>query len=1306
MNKKNQKDDIINIKNQAKEMIKIKKYGEAEKCINFLLGNMDSKNIDLEVYSMCSSLFLAQGLVNEAEEVINYGLNVDLNNCKLNYSLGQLNEYRGYGKAALSSYRKAFYSSNDDQFKNSIINHVENIKEIGKYEVDPCILLDEDVQCNSKILLVCNFYSVYTEQYILQMGKRMNVKFDILTPDTQYENELISEYVDNIFIYSSVEELDEIFGYIGKYDIIHIHYLYDLYCLFTDKLKGLCHNLMITIWGSDFYKADMKQKVNLKQIVDKADKISFDNEQTLNEFVQFYGRDVEDKTTICRFGLTMLDYIDKVTSLDVEKYKSMYKIPKDAYVITCGYNADICQHHLEIIESLNDCNSILNENIYYLFPMTYKRDEEYVELVRRKLESSKLNYRIIEDFMDFKEMALLTRATDIFIQLQETDTLSATMQENLYAGNIVITGSWLPYQCLKQEGANFYTVDDVKDISQRLESLIKGSLQNKKDFEHNKEIISSYSCWDSTYKQWYDLYNSCKKNISKKVLVVAYFFPPVGGAGVQRTLKYVKYLRDFGYEPIVLTCGRSNYFAEDQSLLNELPKDIRVLRVDDVENSELTDEFLSDMIEKSMDMVEDKEYVNQFIERIQTSSEYLNNNILLPDSYMPWAKKVIDKVETLLNMSEIDIVYTTSSPYSDHVIGYYLKKIYGKPWIVDFRDEWTNNPYIEYDVNDIRYKIEKSMEKKILDSCNKVIVVTEYMRQNYIEKFKVDKEKIIEITNGFDEEDFIFNMETYKKEEEFCIMHNGFIYGQRLEATEMFIRAIKELIDNKLIDKNKIKLIFSRSEGDEALIDIAKKYDMYTNCMFLGYMDHLESLSRSLSMDCLFLPIGKGEEKKSIYTGKIFEYLRMCKPIISLSPAGGLVEKLLVDTQRGYNCEMDDVESIKSTVLRLYSKWYQGSEDLYPLTKIKKFDRRHLTNKLSQVLNDVIFDSSFKIDSNFICRNIEKGMYLEAIRLCKRYLKFNGEDGNIVHYLAVAYNGIKDFEKAYHYHTRSIQLAPGLADIKNGEYLGQTFYDEREMSCLGCGNDEHEIVWIGNQSALYSNYGLVNPIRKWVRCSKCGLVYANPAPSEESYNLLSNKLSEIETSDGFYAVDDYFELNVEVANGRIANIEKHLGKRGKLLDVGAGFGTFVGVARDRGWDATGLEFSSTNCAYAETNYGERLLNKNFYDFEDNIKYDVITLFEVIEHLWSPKKDIRKLNSLLNMGGVLVIATPNLTSLFSRKYKEFSMFWYMSCHLSFFSREVLSDYLKECGFEILEYNISREGKGRMEVYAKKVRAIEN
>ncbi|MGD6794231.1 glycosyltransferase [Metabacillus indicus] len=437
----------------------------------------------------------------------------------------------------------------------------------------------------------------------------------------------------------------------------------------------------------------------------------------------------------------------------------------------------------------------------------------------------------------------------------------------------------------------------------------------------------------------------------KKVLVVAYIFPPLGGSGVQRTLKFIKYLRDFGWEPVVVTVAQDKEFGfYDELLLNEIPEELEVIRIGQA--TALNENYVRKLIGLYSGVLNDQSLLTEYIEEINKSEESFKNFIFLPDQYITFASEVLDKISELVDFNEVDMIYSTSGPYSDHIVGYYLKKQFSKPWVADFRDEWTNNPYFKFDRKGISYRIHKTMENNIINFSDKVLTVTPVAEQNYISDFNQEPNKVVTITNGYDNFDFLDISTKGTDNDKFKIMHNGTFYMIRTPIT--FLQAIKSLVDKGLVHPEKLEINFTWTENEDYWKEYVGNLGLSSNVNFMGYLSHKRSLEKCMQNHMLLLVIGPGEENKGVYPGKVFEYLKTNKRILSLSPKGSIVEELLTKSNRGLNFDFNDVEGIENYILSLYKQWQDDNlRDLSNEESIQKFERKNLTRSLSEIFTDL-----------------------------------------------------------------------------------------------------------------------------------------------------------------------------------------------------------------------------------------------------------------------------------------------------------------------------------------------------------------
>ncbi len=394
----------------------------------------------------------------------------------------------------------------------------------------------------------------------------------------------------------------------------------------------------------------------------------------------------------------------------------------------------------------------------------------------------------------------------------------------------------------------------------------------------------------------------------------------------------------------------------------------------------------------------------------------------------------------------------------------------------------------------------------------------------------------------------------------------------------------------------------------------------------------------------------------------------------------------------------EQISNLRAGIERVKLSLDNQNYTIETVTDITEYFKEHIDNGIAEYFINKEYNKIIQAIKN----NIINRKYDQVILICKYWLnKIENSTAIIYYYMGVAANGIGDFQSAIEYHKKALALDNSLADLclKKSKY--RYIYDEKKISCIGCGCENYEIVNVSNQSISEDNKELINPIRIWVRCSHCKLIYANPIPSEEMLNTYYSIIAK-EKFGGIYGnIDDRLDLLANMANKRLDKIEKYTGGAKTLLDIGTGIGIFTRIALDRGWQAEGLEFTPEDCQYAKEKFGLDLLQENFYNFKENKKYDAVTLFEVIEHLRNPLKDLKQISKLIKDNGILVIATPMQDSVYAKKVKENNLFWCTVTHLSYFTKDVLSNYLKESGFELIEINDSLEGMGRMEFYCRKI-----
>jgi glycosyltransferase involved in cell wall biosynthesis len=413
----------------------------------------------------------------------------------------------------------------------------------------------------------------------------------------------------------------------------------------------------------------------------------------------------------------------------------------------------------------------------------------------------------------------------------------------------------------------------------------------------------------------------------RKVLVIAYHYPPIGGGGVFRTLKFTKYLPRFGFKPCVLSVKNSIYHVGDTSLLKEIPPEVKVIRTFSLEHKLFLIPFSA----------------------LGTTPKW----ILMPDINVGWLPFAVRRGEQIIKKEGVDVIYATAPIYTSLLIGCLLKRKTGKPLVIDFRDPWTQNVFIKYPTR-LHKKIEEKLEKFVLETADYIIANTESMRLKLIEKYPFIKGKCATITNGFDSEDFKGLVKSANREK-FTIAHTGSIYGLMVDTGKYFLIALKELVEEKREIESKIQVLFV-GHPNKQIVGLVKELSLQNVVKILGYTSHSESLKLMVDSAVLLLIMGAGElydEKTGSLRipGKLFEYLGAKRLILALAPRGDAAD-IIKSTKAGIIVPPNDVNSIKQTVFQLFQKWKRGDLESAQCD-VSEYDRKLLTEKLAEIFQQV-----------------------------------------------------------------------------------------------------------------------------------------------------------------------------------------------------------------------------------------------------------------------------------------------------------------------------------------------------------------
>ncbi|MBW6478864.1 MAG: glycosyltransferase family 4 protein [Bacteroidales bacterium] len=425
----------------------------------------------------------------------------------------------------------------------------------------------------------------------------------------------------------------------------------------------------------------------------------------------------------------------------------------------------------------------------------------------------------------------------------------------------------------------------------------------------------------------------------KKVLILTYYWPPSGGPGVQRWLKFVKYLPQLGYEPIVITVdpAKATYPITDESLLKEVPEGLTVIRTSTREPYGLYKKL------SGRKQVPYSGFTNEvsggFFSKI---SRFIRGNLFVPDARIGWNSFAIKKAAEVIKNQKIEVFITTSPPHSTQLAGLELKKMFPEiRWIADLRDPWTDIfyynkmlhlPYIK--------KRDQEFEKNVLRNADSVITVSDFISRIFSEKPGSDcKGKVHVITNGYDPDDFL-KTDVKRDPEFFTLAYVGTISDEYLLSG--LVNACEKARE-KL--GNKFRVMFTGNISSRWKEPLENK--LGNSVFFSGHVDHHEAVKRMQMADMLLLVIPEIEHNEGIITGKLFEYLAASRPVLGIGPLNGDAARVLEKTAAGKMFSYNDHKNISAFILQYALK---EKEWLPDQDQINKFSRKAQTEKLVQLM--------------------------------------------------------------------------------------------------------------------------------------------------------------------------------------------------------------------------------------------------------------------------------------------------------------------------------------------------------------------
>lgn len=436
----------------------------------------------------------------------------------------------------------------------------------------------------------------------------------------------------------------------------------------------------------------------------------------------------------------------------------------------------------------------------------------------------------------------------------------------------------------------------------------------------------------------------------KKVLIITYYWYPSGGAGVQRWLKFFKYLPQFGWKPVVYTPENPEMPVIDESLAKDLPENPEVLKTK-IREPYSVYKFISgrkkeDRINSAF-LSEHKKPA--FTEKI---SVWIRGNLFIPDARKFWIRPSVKFLSEYLEKNKVDALVSTGPPHSMHLIAMKLKKKFNIPWLADFRDPWTHIDYY----NDLMLtpwadRRHHQLEKKVLETADAVVAVGPQMKREFSEmtddKTKTKADRFFVITNGYDEEDDC--RIPVSPSVKFSLAHVGSLVKSR--NPELLWQVLKELLNEIPELKNDLEICLT-GKIDFSVMESLESHGLVPYLKKTDYINHSQVMCEMKKAQVLLLLVNKAPNEKGILTGKLFEYLAARRPVLCIGPEDGDTAQIISETHSGVTVDSRNHVRMKSVVKSFYEKFRQGNTEAGS-SGIEKFSRKNLTASLAEILNRI-----------------------------------------------------------------------------------------------------------------------------------------------------------------------------------------------------------------------------------------------------------------------------------------------------------------------------------------------------------------
>lgn len=438
----------------------------------------------------------------------------------------------------------------------------------------------------------------------------------------------------------------------------------------------------------------------------------------------------------------------------------------------------------------------------------------------------------------------------------------------------------------------------------------------------------------------------------KRVLIITYYWPPSGGSGVQRWVKFAKYLPKEGWQPVIYTPENPELTTIDKTLAAEIPPEAEIVKTHIFEPYGIYRKLMGKGSSTDLKALTSAGSDGNEVNPVnggkkswkQKLSLYIRGNFFIPDPRIMWVRPSVKFLKSYLKKHPVDAIVSTGPPQSMHLIGLELSKATGLPWLADFRDPWTKIFYFKHlELTPRSEAKHQALEKKVVDGATRVIAVSPMVKKDFE---AITSTPVELITNGFDEEDF---NDPFEADEYFNITHTGLFASDGDPEILWKVLAAKCQEDKEFRKLLRIRLV---GKTDQEIVNSIEAAGLGPNLVNLGYQSHEVAVREQRNASVLILPLRKEPEYEAVLPGKLFEYLASRRPILGIGQTDGAMAQVVRNTGSGIVYDWNEEQKIRRWVDFSWEE-FKNHELLDNATDISMYSRRRLTKRLASLLEEI-----------------------------------------------------------------------------------------------------------------------------------------------------------------------------------------------------------------------------------------------------------------------------------------------------------------------------------------------------------------